>query len=174
MVFMEVCSNHVNHTAVERCEMCNKPLCGLCLWYAADGRRLCEQDAKRLEAEGIAITHPQTYAEAIELTPFPVSKEQAEMPYQGNQIDLQALIGAVLGVAVLASCTGLVYCLPVVVAILGGYAYINADRSLYPQRTRTLSIVSLAVAGVMFLFVFVAFVFFAFGIGMAIISSGTP
>lgn len=174
MMSMEACVNHANHAAIERCELCGQPLCGLCLWYAEDGRRLCEQDAKQLEAGGVAITHPQVYAEAIELSAPTSFKGQDEAPYRGNRFDLYALVGAMLGGGILANCTGLVYCIPVVALILGGYAYANANQSLNPQRTRLLAGISLTIAGLMFLFFFVILMFFAFSIGMAIISSRSP
>jgi hypothetical protein len=35
---MDLCVFHPTVAAVERCEICNRALCGLCLWYAEDGR----------------------------------------------------------------------------------------------------------------------------------------
>ena len=170
----EVCMNHADHAAIEHCEVCGQPLCGLCLWYAADGRRLCGKDAALLADAGISITPPETYAEAI---PASLSRPtppltSTDLPYRGNSFDLASLLAAVLGAITLGSCLGLAYCLPFAAGLLGLYAYLNAPQSADPRRTRTLAGIGLAVAILMLLFLALALFIMLFAFGMAIITSG--
>ena len=170
----EVCINHAEHAAIEHCEVCGQPLCGLCLWYAADGRRLCERDAELAKSAGISVTPPETYAEAIPASlsrPSPQPSADA-LPYRGNNFDLASLMAAVLGVTTLGSCMGLAYCLPFAGGLLGLYAYFNADQSANPQRTRMMGGVGMAIALLMLLFLAMTLFIMLFVFAMAFITSG--
>lgn len=144
---MEPCANHPDHAAIEHCEVCQKPLCDLCLWYADDGRRLCATHAREHENAGGQVQSPHTYDEALqprELTdPLPTPRDRA--PFRGNSYDLYAALAVVMGATSLASCMGFVYCLPIVSGILGLVAYLNAKSALNPQRTRTMGILSIII-----------------------------
>lgn len=170
----EVCVNHADHAAIEHCEVCGQPLCGLCLWYAADGRRLCAQDAALARDGGVEVTPPEAYAEAI---PASLSRPTAPaaadaLPYRGNNFDLAGLLAAILGGATLGSCLGLAYCLPFVAGLVGLYGYLNAAQSANPQRTRLMAGVGMAVALLMLFFLALAIFVMLFAFGMAIITSG--
>jgi hypothetical protein len=93
-------------------------------------------------------------------------------PYQGNQVDLTALIGALLGGIVLAGCSGLTGCLPLVAALLGGYAYANAERSHDPRRTRLLAGLGLAASALLLLVLLGFIAFFMSSVFIAILSAG--
>jgi hypothetical protein len=160
---MENCVFHPNRAAVEHCEVCNRALCGRCLWYTEDGHRLCEIHAKEREAGGETIQHPDTYAEAIsnQLVARPSGEKgngqpgddekDNKIPYKGNSQDLTALIAAVMSLTVLFSCMGGAYCLPIAALLLGIIGYANASQAVDPHRTRLLSGASLGVGGLMVL-----------------------
>ncbi len=170
---METCVNHPDHEAVERCEVCGRALCGLCLWYGEDGRRLCEADAGSLTADGLAVTPPEAYAEAIRVTEAS-GAPRPDIPYQGNRLDLYGLLGAVFGGVMLASCSGLTYCLPLLAGIFGAYAYLNADRSLNPRRTRLLGGIGVVTAAIMIFFVLAILLFTLGMFALAISTSSGP
>lgn len=171
---MEVCINHADHAAIEHCEVCGQPLCGLCLWYAADGRRLCARDAALVSEDGVEVTPPEAYAEAI---PASLSRPAAPaaadaLPYRGNSFDLASLLAAVLGATTLGSCLGLAYCLPFVAGLLGLYAYLNAPQSADPRRTRLMAGIGMGVALLMLFFLALALLVMLFAFGMAFVTSG--
>ncbi|MCI0395844.1 MAG: hypothetical protein L0332_14990 [Chloroflexi bacterium] len=175
---MEHCVNHPDHAAVEHCEVCGRALCGLCLWYGEDGRRLCEIHAQELRAAGEEVLPPETYAEAIEprLLKQPAAGNAASVPYQGNSQDVTAFLAAVISLTTLFSCMGGVYCLPIVAAALGLAAFANASKAVDPQRTRTLAGVSLGIGGLMLLFI-LAYVGFFVGVmafSFALATSSAP
>lgn len=153
---MEQCAIHSSHVAIEHCEVCNKPLCGLCLWYTVDGKRLCEEHASAHLEDGEQVLPPETYAEAIGnslVIKQPDRESEStgdDIPYKGNSEDLNALLAAVLGLTTLFSCVGGAYCLPVVAAALGLAAYANASKAVDPSRTRRLSIIGISVGGLLF------------------------
>lgn len=168
----EVCVYHAGQAAIERCEVCGRPLCGQCLWYAADGRRLCEMDARLLADAGISVTPPEAYAEAIPASLSPSTPPPpADLPYRGNTFDLASLIAGILGITTLASCTGLAYCLPFVAGIIGLYAFLNAEQSTNPKRTRMVAGIGIAAAALMLFFLVLIVLFMLFGIAMSFISS---
>jgi hypothetical protein len=160
---MEYCANHPDIAAVEHCEICGRPLCGHCLWYEEDGRRLCENHAMEVKAAGGKVLPPETYAEAIDpgLVRRPAgATAEAVMPgqklYQGNSQDLGALIAAVVALTTLASCAGGAYCLPIFALILGVAMYSNASAAQDPRRTRNLAGIGIGV-GALFLFLIVSY-----------------
>lgn len=168
---MDACTFHPDNAAVEPCEVCGRPLCGLCLWYTTDGHRLCEAHARERLADGAQVLPPETYQEAIDhsLRRTPAGDDallsaNGEKIYRGNSIDLNALIAAGLGLVTLASCCGGAYCLPIAGLVLGILAYTNADRSLDARRTRNLAAVGMGVAAFMLLTVLAAIGFYMAGI----------
>lgn len=182
---MEHCANHPDLAAIEHCEICRRPLCGHCLWYEEDGRRLCENHAIEIKAAGGRVLPPETYAEAIDpsLVRRAVAGTAEAVPpgqkiYQGNSQDLGALVAAVVALTTLASCAGGAYCLPLFALILGVAMYSNASAAQDPRRTRTLAGISIGVGG-LFLFFIVAyfgmiFFFIVMSMAMAATTGGVP
>jgi hypothetical protein len=168
---MEHCVFHPNRAAVEHCEVCNRALCGNCLWYTDDGHRLCEIHAQEREEAGETVLPPETYAEAINNQPLARqsaekprprngSSDKDDIPYKGNSQDLTALLAAVMAVTVLLSCMGGAYCLPIAAFLLGIVGFTNASKAVDPKRTRMLSGISLGVGGLIFLGILAYFGFF--------------
>lgn len=179
---MDTCEFHPNHSAIEHCEVCDKPLCGLCLWYTDDGHRLCESHAKGREVEGQKVLPPHTYHEAIEgsLVRKDVPAGEATEPdskeklYKGNSTDLNAFVAMMIGVVTIASCSGGAYCLPIVGFVLGIIAYRKADDSLDPKRTRTMAIVGMAIGSLIFLAIFAIIMLYVFIFAAAFASGSGP
>ncbi|MFZ0545933.1 MAG: hypothetical protein WAM60_10875 [Candidatus Promineifilaceae bacterium] len=181
---MEHCVFHPNRAAVEHCEVCNRALCGHCLWYTEDGHRLCEIHAQEREAAGETVLPPETYAEAIntqlvarqspEKPRQPKSStDKDDIPYKGNSQDLMALLAAVMAGTVLFSCFGGLYCLPIVAFLLGIVGFLNASKAVDPQRTRLLSSVSLGVGGLMLMGILAYFAFFFMFIAFSFITASS-
>lgn len=172
---METCIVHPDHVAIEHCEVCFKPLCGLCLWYTEDGHRLCEVHAKEAEANGQKIVEPETYAEAVGTSLIKANNEKREQTvdesgvYRGNQNDVGALIGAVLAITMIASCSGGIYCLPIITLVMGILFWLNAPQAINPQRTRVFAGISLGISGfiLMAIFCFIAFYIFMFAVAIS-------
>ncbi len=191
---MDHCVYHPNHAAVEYCEVCNRALCGHCLWYTDDGHRLCEIHAQERELAGESVLPPETYAEAIKTLyverekkndPQPdeeesgprqnENREKDDIPYKGNSQDLTALISAVMAATVLLSCMGGAYCLPIAAFVMGIIGFTNASKSVNPTRTRWLSGVSLGVGGLILIGIIAYIGFFVMFFLFAIVSAGgTP
>jgi hypothetical protein len=172
---MDACINHPELAAVEACEVCSKPLCGLCLWYTSDGHRLCETHAKEREEAGEVVLSPETYREALpnSLEPRPdrpVADPSQRTVYQGNSYDLTALIAAIVGVTTLASCCGGAYCLPFVGLTLGIIAFVSADQAIDSVRTRNLAIVGIAVMGLIAFAILAFIILYAALIGVALVA----
>jgi len=157
------CSIHTDRAAVEFCEVCDRPLCGHCLWYSGDGRRLCEDHARMMANQGIAVEPPATYAEAILEDPVLERGSRPEPTsgitaagsiYRGNSQDLSALLAAIFGIVTIFSCMGGIYCLPLVGVVLGLLAFSNAKQAVEPKRTRILAGVGIGIGG--FLLIIVA------------------
>lgn len=174
---MESCSFHPEHQAVEFCEVCRRPLCGLCLWYTTDGHRLCQEHAQARREAGEQVLPPQTYQEAIQPTLMerPAEKSGQLPEYRGNNYDLGALLAALIGVMILASCSGGLYCMPIVALLLGVLAYQNANKAVDPRRTRLFAGVGLGVVGLMFLALvsFITLYIVIFAVAMTL-SAGRP
>jgi len=153
---MDHCAYHPNHEGIEHCEICNQALCGFCLWYGDDGRRLCEIHAREVLAEGKLVLPPDTYDEAINnsLVTIPPGESTSQtgdpIRYKGNREDLNALLALVIAASSLFSCFGGVYCLPLVSAVLGLAALSSASRAVDPGRTRRLAGTGLFSSGLMF------------------------
>ena len=59
------CANHPDRIALERCEVCGKPLCAYCLYYTGDGQRLCQDHADEARLMGVHIEEPAAYADQL-------------------------------------------------------------------------------------------------------------
>lgn len=183
---MEHCVNHPNREAVEHCEICDRALCGHCLWYTEDGHRLCETHAQERGEVGETVLPPETYAEALNNQPLsrqPTEKPDKSqndknikdgIPYKGNSQDLTALVAAVMAVTVLLSCMGGAYCLPIAAFVLGIIGFTNASKAVDPQRTKMLAGVSLGVGGLIFLGILAYFGFFFLFFIFTFLAAGGP
>ena len=176
---MDYCTHHQDHVAVENCEVCQSPLCALCLWYGVDGRRLCELHAAELQDAGQEVYPPAHYAEAIQNS-LKVRSQQTDATgednktYKGNSQDVTGLISAVLALTALFSCCGGIYCLPIVALALGAIAYANAGHAVDPARTRRLAGIGLGAGALMVLTVFACIALYAALLGLAVLSNPSP
>lgn len=172
---MENCYLHTDHVAVEHCEQCGRPLCGLCLWYTESGHRYCKDHAQQAAKMGQKIISPDTYAEAISTDMLQRSAKDGpaihDIPYKGNSYDLYGAIAAGLGIVTLLSCGGGVYCFPLVALVLGVMAYQNSHLAIDPKRTKNMAIVGMAFSGLLFLGLVSIFGLYFFGIMAAVMSS---
>ncbi len=149
------CENHPDRIALERCEVCHKPLCAYCLYYTEDGQRLCQAHAEEARRRGLHVEEPDAYAaQLIGAQAGATRKEDRgraasdEELYKGNSNDLMAFVGLLLAGISAAACCGGAYCLPVVGFVLSLVAVINAGKSFDPRRTRRLGVIGLLLSGV--------------------------
>jgi len=154
MASAAACYLHPTRLAVEHCEQCRRPVCGSCLWYAESGRRLCpDHAAERLQA-GETVTPPERYAEGIVHSEVSAAQPAGRgLPYQGNGVDLSALVAGLTGAAALLMCTGQVWVLPFLAFGLGVAAWWQARGAANARRTRWLAGLGLAGGGVYLLFI---------------------
>ena len=161
---MAQCVNHPQYPAIERCEQCGVPLCGLCLWYAESGERLCERCAQGWKASGHTVYAPSEYAEGIEPTLLSQPAGWREGKYSGNGIDLAGFAAACMGGMLILSCMPFFNMLSPLLGILVGLiALIEAKRAVNPGRTRTLASVGLA-GGLAVVLVWCSWMFLLFGL----------
>ncbi len=148
------CVNHPDRIALERCEVCRKPLCAYCLFYTEDGQRLCAAHAAEARARGVAIEEPAAYAEQLlgaqagALRKQKRGGEDDAHLYKGNSNDLLGLLGMVLGLISVGACCGAAYCMPLVGFVFSLIALLNAKDSFDPKRTRKLGLIGLLLSGV--------------------------
>jgi len=146
------CDNHPDRIALERCEVCGKPLCAYCLFYTADGQRLCAEHAEQARRMGVQIEEPAAYAEQLIGAQAGMASKRKRSDddnlYRGNSTDLTALIGLLIGVISLGMCCGAGYCLPVGGFVLSLVAVINAKEAHDPRRTRKYGLIGMLVSGV--------------------------
>ena len=149
------CANHADRIALERCEVCHKPLCAYCLYYTEDGQRLCAEHAAQARELGLRVEEPGAYADQLlgaQVGADRKTKREREAlaagVYTGNSMDLVGLIGLLVGGVSLVACCGVGYCLPVVGFVLSLVAVINARHALNPRRTRRLGVLGMLVSGV--------------------------
>lgn len=156
------CYKHPDRLSVEHCEVCQRPVCGACLWYAESGERLCPDHATEWLQAGKAVTPPERYADGIHHSQASAAQPPAQrIPYKGNGTDLTALVALVTGLAALLTCAGFAYVLPFLALGLGLVAVLQAKDALNPQRAQWMGAVGLAGGGIFLLFVLAMFVFFA-------------
>ncbi|HVO68604.1 MAG TPA: hypothetical protein VMT24_01080 [Aggregatilineaceae bacterium] len=149
------CANHPDRIALERCEVCGKPLCAYCLYYTEDGQRLCQEHADEARLMGAQIEEPAAYADQLVGAQIGALRKHkrgegadGRALYQGNSHDLMGLIGLLVGTVSVGACCGVGYCLPVVGLVLSLVAVINAKSAYDPRRTRKLGLIGMAVSGV--------------------------
>jgi len=147
------CENHPDRIALERCEVCGKPLCAYCLYYTADGQRLCAEHAEQARRMGVQIEEPATYAEQLIGAQAGIAGKRKRADdddnlYRGNSNDLTALVGLLIGLFSLGMCCGTGYCLPVAGFVLSLVAVINAKDAHDPRRTRKFGLIGMLVSGV--------------------------
>lgn len=149
------CANHPDRIALERCEVCQKPLCAYCLYYTEDGQRLCAEHAEEARKLGLRVEEPGAYADQLLGAQVGADRKTkrerdavAAGVYTGNSTDLLGFIGLLVGGVSLVTCCGAGYCLPVVGFVLSLVALINARHSLDPRRTRRMGALGLLVSGV--------------------------
>ena len=185
----EACYRHPERTAIETCEVCGDALCGYCLYYTQDGQRLCEKHAQVARANGVKIIPPAMYADGI----IPSQAEAARSTdpgeakgavkknrviYEGNNQDLQAFTGVVIGmVTAVACCSGscCVPLLPLVPLGLGILSLANARDAVDPKRTRQQAWISIVIGGFITLIGagMIAFYMIAFAGGLSSINTMT-
>jgi hypothetical protein len=163
---MEACINHPDHAAIEHCEVCGDPLCDLCLWYADDGRRLCETHAREHEAAGGEVQSPELYEGGIRLREVEETEAQTA-PYQGNQTDLMAAAAALIAGTTVLSIFGGIYCLPFLTLLLAVTALTNRRKGLDTDRTRVLGVIGIALSVLSLLPVLLFFCIFLFSFTLA-------
>lgn len=147
------CFQHPDRAAVEHCEICRRPVCGLCLWYAESGERLCSAHAAEFEKEGKVVHPPQRYAEGIALSEASAVRPPVQdVPYRGNSTDVGALVAAVAGLSALASCAGLAWALPLIALVLGLVSWLQSKDAVNARRTRWLAVIGMASGGAFLLF----------------------
>lgn len=173
------CGNHPDRIALERCEVCHKPLCAYCLYYTEDGQRLCHEHAEEARLRGLSVEEPDAYAaQLIGAQAGATRKEKRgrkasdEELYRGNSNDLMALIGLLVGGVSVAACCGGGYCLPLVGFVLSLVALINAKKSFDPRRTRRLGVIGLLLSGVWV--AAIAACFLIYGLSFSSILSNFP
>ncbi|MBP8972707.1 MAG: hypothetical protein KBH93_02435 [Anaerolineae bacterium] len=149
------CVNHPDRIALERCEVCQKPLCAYCLYYTEDGQRLCAEHAEEARRLGLRVEEPGAYADQLLGAQVGADRKTkrerdavAAGVYTGNSTDLLGFIGLLVGGVSLVMCCGAGYCLPLVGFVLSLIALINARRSFNPRRTRRMGVLGLLVSGV--------------------------
>lgn len=150
----ETCFLHDERTAIEHCEVCQRPVCGSCLWYAESGERLCPIHADAFRQQGRRVLSPDQYARGIAFSELSVqtnTQRTLPPPYQGNSSDVMALVSLVMGVAALLSCAGYAFLLPVLAFILGMSAWLNQRLSLNPRRTGWMAGIGMTSGGVFIL-----------------------
>jgi hypothetical protein len=170
----ETCFQHPDRPAVEHCEVCRRPVCGLCLWYAESGERLCPAHAAEFEQGGKVVHPPERYAEGIAPSEAAAVRPPAQdAPYRGNSTDVGALVAAVAGLSALASCAGLAWLLPLLAVVLGLVSWLQSKDAVNAGRTRWLSIIGVASGGVFLLFIvgMFALVFLCFFLQFVLMAS---
>ena len=172
------CVNPPDRIALERCEVCNKPLCAYCLYYTEDGQRLCAEHADQARRAGLRVEEPGAYAEQLigaqAGIDFKRKRSAAAVDpglYQGNSNDLMSLLGIVISVVSLAACCGGAYCLPLAGLVFSVIALINAKNAHDPSRTRKLGLVGVLVSGVWVLALAGCIAFYGFTVQRAITTS---
>lgn len=149
------CHFHPDRVSVEACEVCRRPVCGDCLWYAGSGERLCPVHGEVWQAQGREVHPPHRYAEGIAFSQVSAANPPRPLvPYQGNSSDLTAFVALVLGISSVLSCLGFWYLLPLVGFLLGLVAWLHAREAVNPTHTRWMAGSAMATGGAFLLFSF--------------------
>lgn len=171
------CINHPDRAALEKCEVCGKPLCGYCLYYTEDGQRLCEQHAQLARQNGLTVIPPAVYASGIIPSQADASRQAKQeeivsevihkkgVRYQGNDNDLLAFLSMTVGLITLSSCCGAFYCLPFGGLLLGIIALMNAKDSINPRRARQHAWIGIGTGGCFVIIVLAIIAIYVFSWG---------
>jgi hypothetical protein len=175
------CVNHPGRIALERCEVCGKPLCAYCLYYTEDGQRLCAEHAETARELGVHVDDPDTYAAQLIGAQVGATRKQKRDErsadkdlYRGNSTDVSALIAMILGLTSIGMCCGAAYCLPVIGFGLSLVALLNAKKAHDVGRTRRLGIIGLITSGVLVLAVVACLAFYTVSITSVMTSFSNP
>jgi hypothetical protein len=175
------CANHPDRIALERCEVCGKPLCAYCLYYTDDGQRLCQDHADQARLMGVQIEAPAAYADQLVGAQIGALRKHkrgeaadGRTLYRGNSHDLLGLIGLLVGAISLGACCGAGYCLPVVGLVLSLVAVLNAKSAYDPRRTRRLGLIGLAVSGMWVLVIAACIAVYGASLGPTLIGIRNP
>lgn len=145
------CINHPERAAVEHCEVCGDPLCAYCLYYTSDGQRLCKKHANQAAASGAFIRAPGVYAEGLIDSQLSATRVQPAQhaAYEGDAVDVLALIGMLLGIFSIMLCIPGACCLvgPIGI-ILSIVALVGAKDARDPVRTRTMATIGALLSAV--------------------------
>jgi hypothetical protein len=153
--FFMNCTFHTDRLSIEACEVCQRPVCAECLWYAESGERLCVVHGELWQAQGKEVHRPQKYAQGIGFSQVSAANPpRQDVPYKGNSNDLNAFIALALGVSSLLACFGLWYVLPLFAFLLGLVAWLHARDSINPSRTRWMAGSAIASGGIFILIAF--------------------
>lgn len=169
------CNNHPQRAAVERCEVCGKPLCNFCLYYTDDGQRLCEEHALDAQSQGLGFHPPEEYSDGLisaqarasenldaNVQHFGPPKGALSGPlilYRANNNDLLGFVGMLAGVMGLLTLCGAGICIPVAGAFLSIAALVNAGDAVDRKRTRLQAIIGLSASGALLIGLIVMFAF---------------
>ena|SRR5258708_292037 len=146
------CVNHPGRAAIERCEVCNDPLCAYCLYYTNDGQRLCKPHAEEAQEAGAFIRAPGAYAGALIGAQVDASHAKPEKPaaYEGDAVDVLAFIGLLFGIVSLMCCFPPALCLVGPIGLVASVvALVTAKDARDPARTRTLAGVGITLSSLL-------------------------
>ena len=114
-------------------------------------------------------------ASSAESADSAISVPKPSVTFEGNNYDLLAIVGVIIGGIMLLSCFTLnliLYCLPIVPVILGAIGLATAKDSVNPERTRLLSWLSLSAGGVILLLMILGILGYILFVVFVIISEG--
>src|SRR5262249_7588653 len=146
------CVNHPGRAAIERCEVCNDPLCAYCLYYTDDGQRLCNTHAEKAHEAGAFIPAPGAYAGSLISGQIDASKSKPDRPaaYEGDAVDVLAFIGLLFGIVSLMCCFPPALCLIGPIGLVTSVvALVTAKDARDPGRTRTLAGVGITLSSLL-------------------------
>jgi hypothetical protein len=152
------CVNHPERAAVEECEVCQKALCAYCLYYTTDGQRLCADHERQAQAAGAMIKPPGAYADSLIASQLDASRPVPvkEALFEGDNVDLLALVGLVIGIISIMLCIPFGICFVGPVGLIASLlALVGANRSRDPSRTRAMASVGALLSSIWVL-IFVA------------------
>lgn len=145
------CINHPERAAVEHCEVCGDPLCAYCLYYTSDGQRLCKKHAEQAAKSGAFIRPPGDYAEGLIDSQLSATRVQPALPpaYEGDAIDILALIGLLMGIVSVMLCIpGACFLFGPIGMILSIVAWVRAKDARDPSRTKTMASIGMLLSAV--------------------------
>src|SRR5579871_5897142 len=144
----ETCVNHPDRAAIEHCEVCNDPLCAYCLYYTNDGQRLCKTHAQEAQAAGAFIRAPGAYSGGLVSSQIDASRQPAlKAAYEGDAVDVLALLGLLFGVFSLMMCFPPALCLVGPIGLIGSlFALITSKDARDPVRTRTMAAIGMTLS----------------------------